>query len=281
MSQDYSSFTLLTVTFPSPPIAHVQLNRPAKLNAFSHALWLEFGRVFRLLDRDSDVRAVVLSGAGDRAFCAGLDVKDAAGDEVMTGGQEDGARWAWKVRRERIEVYQESVSAVEECSKPVICVLHGACIGLAIDIACCADIRLAASNALFSVKEVDIGMAADVGTLARLPKIVGNHSWVKDVCLTAREFDSREASTVGFVSQVLESKEQALRKALEIAGVLAEKSPVAVQSTKELLNHGREHGVQEALKYTAVWNSAALQGADFMEALKARVVRKKPTFAKL
>jgi delta(3,5)-delta(2,4)-dienoyl-CoA isomerase len=117
MSQDYSSFTLLTVTFPSPPIAHVQLNRPAKLNAFSHALWLEFGRVFRLLDRDSDVRAVVLSGAGDRAFCAGLDVKDAAGDEVMTGGQEDGARWAWKVRRERIEVYQESVSAVEECSK--------------------------------------------------------------------------------------------------------------------------------------------------------------------
>lgn len=117
MPQDYSSFTLLNVTFPSPPVAHVQLNRPDKLNAFSYDLWIEFGRVFRLLDNDSDVRVVVLSGAGDRAFCAGLDVKDAAGDEVMGMSQGDGARWAWKVRKERIVVYQESVSAVEECSK--------------------------------------------------------------------------------------------------------------------------------------------------------------------
>lgn len=124
-------------------------------------------------------------------------------------------------------------------------------------------------------------MAADVGTLARLPKIVGNHSWVKDVCLTARDFDAREASTVGFVSHVLKDKNEALGKALEIAGVLAEKSPVAVQSTKELLNYGREHSVSEALRYTAVWNSAALQGADFREALTARVMRKKPTFEKL
>jgi Delta3,5-Delta2,4-dienoyl-CoA isomerase len=116
MAEDYSSLTLVEVTVSSH-VAHVQINRPSKLNAFSYALWLEFGRVFRLLDKDPEVRAVVLSGAGDKAFCSGLDIKDASGDELITANQKDGARWAWRVRKERIEVYQESVSAMEECMK--------------------------------------------------------------------------------------------------------------------------------------------------------------------
>src|SRR5688572_20857445 len=112
----------------------------------------------------------------------------------------------------------------------VICAIHGLCIGLGVDIACCADIRLAASSSVFSVKEVEIGMAADVGTLARLPKIVGNHSWVKDVCLTARDFSVQEALAQGFVSRVVEgNREEVLKEAMDLAVLLAEKSPVAVQ----------------------------------------------------
>ncbi|KAL2204046.1 enoyl-CoA hydratase/isomerase [Sarocladium strictum] len=275
------TFSLLTLTKPQPHIAHILLNRPTKLNAFSYNMWIEFGDAFREASRDPDVRVVVLSAAGDRAFTAGLDVKDAAGDGVLSGSQEDGARFAWKLR-ERIELYQACVSAMEECVKPVICAIHGLCLGLGIDIASCADIRIAASSSTFSVKEVEIGMAADVGTLARLPKVVGNHSWVKDVCLTARDFSVSEAQSVGLVSRVVEgNREEVLKEAMDLAAVLAEKSPVAVQGTKELLNYGTEHTVKEALRYTAVWNSAALQGDDFRNALGARMMKKKPTFAKL
>ena len=127
--------------------------------------------------------------------------------------------------------------------------VHGIAFGLAIDISCCADIRIAAKNARFSVKEVDIGIAADIGTLSRLPKAVGNFSWVKEVCLTAREFGAAEALSVGFVSHVVETKVQALEAALKLAGSIASKSPVATLGTKELLNHARDHSVPESMFY--------------------------------
>lgn len=128
----------------------------------------------------------------------------------------------------------------------MICVLHGISIGLAIDLSTCADVRICAANTRFAVKEVDIGLAADIGTLSRLPKCVGSFSWVKDVCLSARTFDAKEALTVGFVSQVHETKSKAIEAGLKMAELLAAKSPVAVQGTKELLNHARDHSVDES-----------------------------------
>lgn len=125
--------------------------------------------------------------------------------------------------------------------------MHGISLGLAIDIATSADIRICARDVRFAVKEVDIGLAADIGTLARLPKVVGSQSWVKDVCLTARDFGAAEALAVGFVSQVLDSKAAALEAGLKIASFIAEKSPVAVQGTKELLNHSRDHTVEDSM----------------------------------
>ena len=163
----------------------------------------------------------------------------------------------------------------------VICVLHGVSYGLAIDIACCADIRICASNTRFSVKEVDIGIPADIGTLARLPKIVGSHSWIKDVCMTARDFSADEAREQGFVSRVLPDKAAAVNAAVSLAGVLAGKSPVAVQGTKELINHGREHGTVDSLRYTAVWNSVVVQSEDMAKGLMSGLRKTKPTFEKL
>jgi delta(3,5)-delta(2,4)-dienoyl-CoA isomerase len=129
----------------------------------------------------------------------------------------------------------------------VICILHGIAFGLAIDISCCADVRLCVKDTRFAVKEVDIGLAADIGTLARLPKVVGSGSWVKEVCLSAREFGAAEALAVGFVSEVHESKAAAVAAALKLASLIASKSPVAVQGTKELLNHARDHAVDESM----------------------------------
>jgi enoyl-CoA hydratase/carnithine racemase len=128
----------------------------------------------------------------------------------------------------------------------VICILHGISLGLAIDLSCAADVRICSKDTRFAVKEVDIGMAADIGTLSRLPKAVSNFSWVKDVCLTARDFDAAEALAVGFVSQVHESKAAALDAGLKMAKLIATKSPVGVQGTKELLNHGRDHSVDDS-----------------------------------
>lgn len=159
--------------------------------------------------------------------------------------------------------------------------MHGYSFGLAIDMSTCADIRICASNTKFAIKEVDIGLAADIGTLSRLPKIVGSFSWVKDVSLSARVFGAEEALAQGFVSQVHASKEAAVAAGLEMAKLLASKSPVAVQGTKELLNHARDHAVADSLRYTGVWNSAAIQTSDVERAMLSGLKKTKPRFEKL
>lgn len=245
MAPTYNFFRLSS---PLPFVTHVEINRPDKLNAFHEAMWLELRAVFASLSSSPDVRAVVLSGAGDRAFSAGLDVVAASqtGAALQQGAEAgDAARRAAGLRRHIVE-FQECVGAVERCEKPVVCVLHGISYGLAIDIAAAADVRVAARGVRMAVKEVDIGLAADIGSLARLPKVVGSLGWVKEVALTAREFGAEEARQVGFVSRVSESKESAIREATQLAGLMASKSPVAVQGTKEILNHAKDHSVDES-----------------------------------
>ncbi|KAK3378086.1 ClpP/crotonase-like domain-containing protein [Podospora didyma] len=277
----YTGYDHFLVTSAGAFVAHVEINRPAKLNAFFEAMWLELRAVFRQLSVDPDVRAIILSGAGERAFTAGLDVQAASqGPPLVTDESLDGARTAALLRR-HIAEFQECITAVEKCEKPVICVLHGVSLGLAIDISCCADVRICSKDTKFAVKEVDIGLAADIGTLARLPKVVSSFSWVKDVCLSARFFGAAEALAVGFVSQVHESKAAALDAALNMAKLIAAKSPVAVQGTKELLNHSRDHSVEENLSYTGIWNSAALQSNDVKVALLSGIQKMKPRFEKL
>lgn len=310
------------LTHPVPNVAHVQLNRPEKLNAFHEPMWTELGALFRHLSSDPSTRAVVLSGRGPRAFSAGLDVKAAAQSDLLgpSSGEEeeekeggkkkpDGARTAHRLL-DHITAFQAAVSAVEQCRKPVVAVLHAVAFGLAVDVACCADVRVAVAGVRCAVKEVDIGLAADIGSLARLPKVVGHGAWVREVCLTAREFGAEEALRVGFVSRVYQTLEEGVEGALGMAGAMAEKSPVAVVGTKELLRHARDHSVEDSrllflflfpspflvgwmvladwltrflvdLRYTAVWNSAMLQSDDVQAALLSGMTKTKPTFEKL
>jgi len=280
--EGYSHFKHFLVTSPATDVTHVQINRPSKLNAFYEPMWIEMGQLFDKLSHDSDVRAIVLSGAGEKAFTAGLDVQAASEGSVLgkESGQRDVARVAQGIRR-HVDEFQKCIGSVERCEKPVICVMHGYSFGLAIDISTCADIRICAKDTKFAVKEVDIGLAADIGTLSRLPKVVGNFGWVKDVALTARTFGAEEAYNVGFVSQVLDTKEKAVEAALKMAGFIATKSPVAVQGTKELLNHARDHSIADSLRYTGVWNAAAVQTSDVTQALLSGIQKRKPTFEKL
>ncbi|KAH8671077.1 ClpP/crotonase-like domain-containing protein [Xylariales sp. PMI_506] len=278
--QGYSEFKHYNISSPVEWTAHVEINRPQKLNAFFEPMWLELGQIFRKLSFDPNVRVVVLTGAGDRAFTAGLDVKAASESSAIGGGELDPARSATTKRRHILE-FQDCLTQVEKCEKPVIVVLHGFSFGMAIDMSSCCDVRICSKDSRLSVKEVDIGLAADVGTLSRLPKIVGNQSWVKDVTLSARIFGADEALAVGFVSQVHETKAKSVEAAFKLAALIASKSPVAVQGTKELLNHARDNTVADSLKYTAVWNSAMLQADDLKSAFLSGLEKTKPVFGKL
>lgn len=131
------------------------------------------------------------------------------------------------------------------CPTAVIVSLHGIAYGLALDMSLAADVRLCAADTRFAVKEVDIGLAADIGTLSRLPRSGAPMSWVKDVCLTAREFSAVEAERVGLVSRTLASKAECVREALGLARVIAQKSPVAVVGTKEIVNYSRDHSIDD------------------------------------
>jgi delta(3,5)-delta(2,4)-dienoyl-CoA isomerase len=177
--------------------------------------------------------------------------------------------------------FQSCITALEKCEKPIIILLHGISYGLAIDMSSACDIRLATRDARMAVKEVDIGLAADIGTLTRLPKIVGNLSWVKEVAYSARDFSADEALRVGFVSAIAPSKEEGKRMALEMCRRIAEKSPVAVLGTKEIINFSRDHSIEDGLMYTGIWNAAMVQTEDVKRAMLSGIKKKKPTFEKL
>lgn len=242
---DYSK-PFINVSSPYPYVAVVELDRPKKLNSFTQQMFTDIGSVFSRLSVDPDVRAIILTAAGDRAFTAGLDVTAASGGHI--GGDsnpgEDVARKAWALRR-HIKEIQEPVSEIEKCEKPVICCMHGISYGAAIDISTCCDIRICSKDSRFSVREVAIGLAADVGTLTRLPHTQVPMSWIKDICLTAREFSAEEAMTMGFVSGVLEDKKALLQRAYDLAKEIADKSPIAVQGTKAVINYSRDHSVAD------------------------------------
>jgi delta(3,5)-delta(2,4)-dienoyl-CoA isomerase len=298
MPQDYSGFEYFNITFPSEYVAQVEIDRPKKLNAFTEPMFHSIGAIFDRLSHDQDVRAVIISGNGDRAFSAGLDVQAASeGGVVMSDPGGDVARKATRLRR-HIQEIQDCVTAVEKCEKPVIIVMHGISYGLAIDLSSCCDVRICAKDTRFSVREVEIGLAADVGTLSRLPKLGVSMSFVKDVALTARDFSAQEALQVGFVSAVCETKKAALDRALDLGKLIATKSPVAVQSTKEVMNYSRDHTVADGtlsihfysilgtnlvvgLNYVKVWNASMVQTKDVEDAMLSGLKKRKPTFAKL
>lgn len=245
---DYK-YEYFNVTFPSEYVAHVEINRPQKLNAFIEVMWVNLGKIFKRLSYDPDVRVVVISGAGDRAFSAGLDVQAAStnGPLAATAGEDiDQARKSTALRRHIFE-FQDDITSLEKCTKPVIAAMHGVSYGLAIDLSSACDIRYCAKGTRFAVKEVDIGIAADIGTLTRLPKANLPMSFIKEVALTAREFTPEEALQFGYVSAICDSKAALIERSLTTAKLIASKSPIAVQATKDVINFSRDHSVPDGM----------------------------------
>ncbi|KAF9070438.1 Delta2-dienoyl-CoA-isomerase [Rhodocollybia butyracea] len=214
----------------SEPARHVLLVELARF-------WQEYGKLFESISAEvPDVRAVVLSSVFPEIFSAGLDYF-----------------------HKQIIPFQKAITAPERCLFPVIAAVHGMVVGLGVDMISACDIRYAASNAKFTIK-VYIGLAADMGSLAYLPKITGNMSFIREMAYTAQWFPASKAEQIGLVSKVVEGgRDEVVAAALEVAQLIATKSLIAVTGTKRLLSHARDHSVSENLEYTTLWNSAMLQ----------------------
>lgn len=162
----------------------------------------------------------------------------------------------------------------------MIASIHGACIGGGIDIVTACDIRYATEDAFFAVKEVDLAITADLGTLQRLPAIVG-YGNAMELALSGRRFSGSEAKQMGLVSRVFGSRGALDDFVSLVAQEIAEKSPMAVTGTKAVLLKSRDLSLEQGLDYVATWNSAMLLSDDLKEATSAYFQKRKPVFAKL
>ena len=257
-------FETLSVSFDGP-VAHVSLNRPDKLNAMNGTMFSEIGKAFRWLGDKNGVRAVVLSGEG-KHFTAGLDLKESG--SVLGQNDGDPARVREKLRRHILHL-QDCFTALEECRAPVIAAIHGACLGGGIDLVSACDMRIASKDAWFSIQEINVAIVADVGTLQRAPYLLPN-GILRELALTGRKFGVEEASKYGFVNAIEDDREATLKAAMEMAALVASKSPLAVSGTKAVLNHSRDHSIRDGLDYVATWNSGQLLGVDLMKAATRR-----------
>jgi delta(3,5)-delta(2,4)-dienoyl-CoA isomerase len=258
----------------SPQITVVAIDRPRKRNAISAALWVEIGEVFNKLGKLGDgCRCIVLTGSG-KAFSSGLDIFD---QSLLPGGPTDGDDPARRglAFLPQIKDMQRCFTALEECPIPVIAAIHGNCIGAGIDLACCCDVRIAEPNTRFSVREARIGLAADIGTLQRLPQACGNDSRVRELCYTGEDFDCQEAARIGFISRVCQD---ALGEAIRLAKVISSNSPIAVLGTKRSLIYSRDHTVGEGLDHIATHNALALQTQDLKIAATSAATGENPSY---
>ena len=253
-------------------VATVSLNRPDKANCMNAGMWSELQTCFEWLDREPGVRAVILAGHGNH-FCAGLDLGMFG---ALHGDSSEPARRAEHLRRTILRM-QDNLSAIEKCRKPVLAAIHKTCIGGGVDLVCCADMRYATEDAYFSIREIDIGMTADVGTLQRLPKLIPD-GVARELAYTGRNMDAEEAREVGFINRVFEDREAMMREVMVIAQAIARKSPLAVRGSKEMLLYARDHSVSESLNYIATWNAGMLSEADLQAGLRAQLEKHQATY---
>jgi len=268
-----SSFFALSI---EGGVAHLEMNRGDKANAMSPEFWADLPRLAGELGKDPSVRVVVLSGRG-KHFSGGIDL--AAFQNILGLTAAEPGRGA-EALYGLIRRFQAALTSLEELRVPVIAAVHGVCLGGGVDLACACDIRLASVDARFGIEEIEIGMAADVGTLQRLPHLMPL-GIVRELAYTGRRFTAEEARGWGFVNSVHDSPEATLTAALTLAREIAAKSPLAIAGIKRAITYARDHSVANSLEQIALWNAGALRPEDMMKAIQARMAKQKAEFADL
>ncbi len=256
-------------------VAWVFLNRPEKKNAMGPDAWTEIIPIFEDIQNDDDIRVAVIAGEG-KDFCAGIDLIGMA-PVVPALKDWDLSAGAKKELYRAIFPLQDAMTCVEKCSKPVICAFHGYCIGAALDLGSACDIRLASQDAQISLREAAVSFIADVGSLQRVPLIVGQ-GIARELAFTAKYIDAKRAREINLVNEVYPDKESLLKAAHEMALEIADNSPLAVQGAKEVLNYCRGKSIADGLEYVAARSAMILPSEDIAETMKAFMERRKPHY---
>ncbi|MCE0534726.1 crotonase/enoyl-CoA hydratase family protein [Kineosporia rhizophila] len=258
------------------PVAEVTLVGPGKGNLLGPDFWAELPRVFAALDQDESVRAVVLTGAGG-TFSYGLDLGAFAERWRDMFSGRPGMAGPRTELHDEIRAMQDAVTAVAECRKPVAAAVSGWCIGGGVDVIAACDVRYASAEARFSVREVRMAIVADLGSLHRLPAIIGE-GHLRELALTGKDVDAARAERIGLVNEVLPGPDEALEAARRFAGEVAANPPLTVQGVKRVLDAERASKVQIGLKHVAAWNAAFMSSEDLIEAVAAFTERRRPEF---
>jgi enoyl-CoA hydratase/carnithine racemase len=245
-------------------------NRPEKRNTMTPDFFAGLSEIFPKLDDDPEVRVVVIKAEG-KSFTAGLDLVESGGLIDSLGAD------AREQLRKHIMQLQESMNVIEKCRKPVIAAIHSHCIGGGIDLLSACDIRIASKDAIFSIREVKMAIIADLGTLQRLPTLIG-HGRFRELALTGRNFNAEEALEMGFITHLCEDRESLYAEAKKLAEEIAGHSPIAVQGTKEVILFSRDKGIYPGMEYVAQKNAAALPCEDVIEAFSAFMEKRPPAF---
>lgn len=258
------------------PIATLWLAREEKRNALGRALWNDLPLAAEAIAQHDGVRVVIIAAKGPH-FTVGLDLKEMGGN--LAGADKPASRASANLQTYRsVRAMQNGITAFERLPFPVIAAVHGYCIGGGVDMITACDIRLAASDAVFSVREAKVAIVADLGTLQRLPRIIGA-GHVAELAFTAKDIDAQRAATIGLVNHVHEgSANEVYAAAVELANEIAANSPLAVQGTKAVLAANDGRTIDEGLDFVARWNTAYLQSNDLREAMSAFIERREPNF---
>src|SRR5262245_18064822 len=271
------SYTCFDVSIEEK-IAHVRLARPEAYNTMIPEFWSELPEITRALEDTGEARAIVISSTG-KHFTAGMDLS------VFTSDRDPGERDAEMGRRRAnlrrdILRLQGTFNCLDHARMPVLAAVQGGCIGGGVDMISACDIRYCSEDAFFCIQEINIGMTADVGTFPRLPHLIPQ-GVVRELAYTGRRLAAREALDVGLVNRIYPTHEALVAGVLAIAREIAERSPLAVWGSKEMLNYARDHSIADGLDYIATWQTGMFQPADMLEAFSAKSESRKAAYPDL
>lgn len=248
------------------------LSRPEKLNAMSGGMWTDIPKAVAELDTDDDVRVIVVAGRGP-SFTVGIDLG------LLASIRPDGPSPAVGNMRtyELIKEMQAAINSFAETAKPVIAAVHGYCLGAGMNLIAACDVRVAASDAVFSIRETKVGIVADLGALQRLPGIVGS-AVTAEMALTGGDYSSSWARDAGLITRIYDTHDSLWQGANALADEIAANSPLVTQGVKRALQANDGRTIQQALEFAVQWNSAFLVSNDLMEALGAFAEKRDPDF---
>ena len=271
------SYTCFEVSLQDK-IVHIALKRPEAYNTMIPEFWGELPEIVRTIDDAGEARAIVISSTG-KHFTAGMDLSVFTSERNADERNAEVGRRRANFRREVLRL-QETFSCLDRARMPVLAAVQGGCIGGGVDMISACDMRYCSEDAFFCIQEINIGMTADVGTFPRLPQLIPQ-GIVRELAYTGRRLTAREALDVGLVNRVFPTHEALVAGVLAVAREIAERSPLAVWGSKEMLNYARDHSIADGLDYIATWQTGMFQPGDMREAFAAKAEARTPSYPDL